>query len=78
MKVILALDFISMCEKIECRARGTMPLSGDLELYVNPCIVYVFPVPVCPYAMIVELYPCSVDSTDSFAVFSYSSSCVLS
>lgn len=37
------------------------------ELY--PYIVYVFPVPVWPYAKSVALYPYSVDKTAAFAVF---------
>ena len=45
---------------------GIIPfISGGLSL---PSIVCVFPVPVCPYAKIVPLYPSNTDSTIGKAV----------
>ena len=38
----------------------------------DPNIVYVFPVPVYPYANIVELMPCNTESTQGL-IFSYTS-----
>ena len=40
-----------------------------------PSTVYVFPVPVCPYAMMDPLYPSSTDSTTGLMALSYSDCC---
>jgi hypothetical protein len=50
---------------------GIIPLYGSFELYLNPSIVNVLPVPVYPYANIVALYPSRTDITACFAVVSY-------
>jgi hypothetical protein len=56
---------------------GIIPLYGSPILYLNPSIVCVFPVPVCPYAKIVALYPSNTEMTLYLAVFSYTNSYVL-
>ena len=47
----------------------------ELKTVTIPCIVNVFPVPVCPYANIVPLKPSRTDCTRSLNVSSYRSFC---
>ncbi|OMH81437.1 hypothetical protein AX774_g5113 [Zancudomyces culisetae] len=39
-----------------------------VSLVISPSIVYVFPVPVCPYAKIVQLYPCNTSFSIGCAI----------
>jgi hypothetical protein len=43
--------------------RGMIPLRGPSS---SPSMVYVLPVPVCPYAMMAALYPCTASDRCSF------------
>ena len=65
---------LAMCPKICAKVLGMIPLScGDV---FAPDMVYVLPVPVCPYANIVPLYPWRTLSTIGLAVSLYISTWV--
>ena len=49
--------------KISVSACGITPGAS-----AGPCIVYVFPLPVCPYAKMTPLYPASADRAVGFRV----------
>lgn len=53
---------------------GTIPASSSLLML--PSIVWVFPVPVCPYAKIVQLNPSSTSQTMGRTILSNTSSCL--
>lgn len=46
MNVVDSLDPLEIYLNISSIARGIIPLYGSIQLYLNPSIVYVFPVPV--------------------------------
>jgi hypothetical protein len=48
MKVVFLEEPVSIYLNISSIDLGTIPLYGSLPLYLNPSIVCVFPVPVCP------------------------------
>jgi hypothetical protein len=54
---------------------GTIPLFSWVYSSSAPYIVKVFPVPVCPYAKMVPLYPSSTLSKIGRAVYSKTDSC---
>ena len=59
--VILRSEFFVDSLKIYDIARGIIPLSTYRS--APPVIVNVFPLPVCPYANIVELKPANAEVT---------------
>ena len=63
------IGIVWFSSNIYCMALEAMP-----SLFC-PNIVCVFPVPVYPYAKIVEFMPCNTESTQG-RIFSYTSFCV--
>ncbi len=70
MKTVYSLSTsVEMCAKISAAALGIIPIASGWMLDS----VYVFPAPVCPYAMIVPLYPFSTSSTTGWTAAWYTS-----